>query len=75
MVRTEGAYEYRKGAEQIVESYVSTKPQTTIELTRQLRKFVFAKIDFSTVKRLLDHLCEQGKVKKIQISRYTLWQK
>lgn len=71
-MRTNGAYEYKDEAEKIVFSCVTELPKTTFMITREAQ-LVYNKIHFNTVKRLLDKLKDEGRIKGYKAGRYQLW--
>ena len=75
-MRTKGAYEYGDKATEIIFNFVGVGPQTTYRIrNRLISDNVFAKIHVNTVRRLLETLWKEGKIKKQEIGEMTVWLK
>lgn len=72
-MRTKNSFEYTTKAEEIVLEYVNIYPQSTNAITNKLKSEVFKKIDYSTVRRLLETLRQTGKIKGFKIGKISLW--
>lgn len=68
-MRKVGNYEYKEEAERIILSLVTQQPQTIMDITRIARTQFFAKIHPITVKRLLEKLKNDGKIRGKELGR------
>ncbi len=73
IMRTKKSYEYTDRSMDIVLDYITIHPQTTNVIKNRLKNEVFRKIAYSTVKRLLERLRENGRVKGYKLGRIYIW--
>ena len=74
-MRTKDSFEYREDAEKNILGLVSREvPQTTNVITAKAQKKYYAKIHKDTVRRLLQKLYDEGKIRRFSIGQATVWQ-
>lgn len=73
-MRTQGSYEYREDAMDIINRQVTDIPQTTLGINNKAKNLM-AKICHKTTKRLLEELYKQGKIKRFISGKTILWQR
>ncbi len=71
-MRKKGSYEYKEEHEELLYRIINNEPKTTNAITKEFKR-VFLKVDFNTVKRLLNNLYKNGRIKKIKLGKILIW--
>ena len=72
-MRTKGSFSYTEEAEKAVMSVVTVQPQTTNTIKKEVKERYFDDIHFATVKRILEKLQKDGRIRYTKIGAVKLW--
>ncbi len=72
-MRKVGSFEYKQDAEELILTLINETPKTTKDLTEEAKKNFYSKVHATTIKRLLNNLLINGKIKLKKVNKICLW--